>query len=292
MTLKKIKIGIPKGSLQEHTLKVFRRAGFNIKVTPRNYVLKIDDSEIEAFLLRSQEIPKYVERGDIDAGISGEDWIVESKSKVEEICDLEYAKRGIKKIKWVLAVSRDSDIKKIEDLKGKIISTEVVNIAKKYFKDKKIKTKIEFSWGATEAKPPLFADGIIDLTETGKSLRANNLKVLDTVFESSTKLIANKSSLKNNWKKEKIKDISLSLRGAVKGEETVILSFHVLKEKIDNILKILPSKGNPSITKITGTNWYEVTFVILERDTREFIPKIKRKGGEGIIEFSLNKAVS
>ncbi|MDD2913644.1 MAG: ATP phosphoribosyltransferase [Candidatus Pacebacteria bacterium] len=291
MTTRKIKIGIPKGSLQEHTLKIFKLAGFNVEVFPRSYVLGIDDLEIEAFLIRPQEIPKYVERGNLDVGISGEDWIIESNAKVEEVCDLEYAKRDIKKVKWVLAVSNNSNIKKPEDLEGKLVSSEVVNIAKKYFRDKKVKVKVEFSWGATEVKPPLFADGVIDLVETGESIRAHNLKVLDVIFESSTKLVANKKSLKDKWKKEKIKDLSFVLKGAVKGEETTLVSFHVLKDKLEGILKILPSRGNPSITKITGTSWYDVTFIMLERDVKEFIPKIKRKGGEGIVEFPLNKAV-
>ncbi len=218
---KKIKIGIPKGSLQEHTFKVFKKAGFNIEAKNRNYVLKIDDQNIEAFLLRPQDIPKYVERGNIDAGISGKDWIIESGAKVEEVCDLEYAKKDIKEIRWVLAVSKDSNIKKIEDLEGKTISTEIINITKKYFKDKGIKVKIEFSHGATEVKPPIFADGIVDLTETGESLRAHNLKVLDTVFVTSTRFIVNKNSFKDKWKKEKMQNLSLLLKGAVEGERNI-----------------------------------------------------------------------
>lgn len=291
MTDKKIKIGIPKGSLQEHTIRIFKSAGFKIETNGRSYVLEVDDQSIEAFLLRPQEIPKYVERGNIDAGISGEDWVVESGARIEEICDLEYAKKDIKKIKWVLAVSKNSKIKKVEDLEGKTISTEIVNIAKKYFKDRKIKVKVEFSWGATEVKPPLFADGIVDLTETGESLKAHNLKVLDTVFSSSTRLIANKDSLKDNWKREKIKKLSFLLEGAVHAEKNTLLSFHVPEDKLKEILKLIPNKGNPSVVKITGTPWYEITFVLSDKDLREFIPKIKRKGGEGLVGIFLNKAV-
>ncbi len=289
MTQKKIKIGIPKGSLENHTLKIFKLAGYNIETLRRNYVLKVDDLEIEAFLIRPQEIPKYIERGNLDAGISGEDFIKESKSKVIEICDLEYAKEGIKKVKWVLAVAKNSNIKRVKDLKGKVISTEAVNIAKNYFKEKKVEVKkIEFSYGATEVKPPLFADAVIDLTETGESLRNHNLKVLDIVFESSTRFIANKNSLKDKWKKEKINKIGMVLKSAVKGEKTTTVSFHILEDNLSGILKILPKNGNPTITKITGTPWRDITLVIFREDIKEIIPKIKRMGGEGIVEFPLN----
>lgn len=290
MTGKKIKIGIPKGSLEKHTLKIFREAGFNVEKKERSYFLKIDDDTIEAFLIRSQEIPSYVEKGYLDAGISGEDWIVESNAKVKEICDLEYAKRDIKKINWVLAVSKDSKIKSIKDLQGKRISTEITNIAKRYFKEKGIKADVEFSWGATEVKPPLFADGIIDLTETGESLKANNLKVLDIVFKSSTKFFANKD-IKDDFKERKINEIGMLLKGAVKGEKAVLVSCHLHKDKLKDILRIIPKKGNPSITKITGTDWHEINFAILEKDTRNIVPKIKRKGAEGIVIIPLNKIV-
>lgn len=288
----KIKIGIPKGSLEKHTLKIFELAGFKLEIKDRSYFLKINDINLEAFIFRSQEIPKYVERGNIDIGISGKDWIVENSAKVEEICDLEYAKKDIKNIKWVLAVPNNSKIKKIKDLEGKIVSTEIVNITKKYFQEKKVKVKVEFSWGATEVKPPLFADAIVDLTETGKSLEANNLKVLDTVFISSTRLIANKKSLEDKWKKEKINNLGIILKGAVEGEKSILMSFHCKEEKIKEMLKIIPKRINPTVTKITGTSWYEINFVLLEKDSRDYILKIKKNGGEGLVGIPLNKVVS
>lgn len=287
----KIKIGIPKGSLQNHTLKIFDLAGLNIIVRPRNYVLSICDPEIEAFLLRPQEIPKYVESGKIDLGISGQDWITEKGARVIEICDLRYAKKEIKKIKWVLAVSEKSGIKSVKDLDGKLVSTEIVNVAKKYFKEKGVKAKVEFSWGATEVKPPLFSDAVVDLTETGESLRAHNLKVLDTVFESSTKLIANKKSIKDSWKKEKIEDLALLLKGAVESEEMTTVSMHVEKKNLERILKILPSFKKPTVTKITSTSWYDVMFVVHEKDVLDLIPELKKLGGTGIIEYELNKVI-
>ena len=200
---KKIIIGIPKGSLQNHTLTIFKLAGFNIQIPQRSYVLNIDDKEIEAYLLRPQEIPKYIEEGKLDVGISGDDWIAETNAQVAEICDLRYAKQKIKKVRWVLAVPKNSKINSIKDLKGKTIATEIVNITQDYLKKHKVKAKIKFSWGTTEVKPPRFEDAIIDLIETGLSLEMHNLKILDTVFESSTKLIANRESLKDNWKRKK-----------------------------------------------------------------------------------------
>ena len=226
--------------MEEHSLKIFRLAGFNITVLPRNYVLQVDDPDIEAFLIRPQEIPRYVEQGKLDIGISGKDWIVESRANVSEVCDLRYAKREIKKVKWVLAVSNDSKIKTVKDLEGKTISTEIVSIVKEYLKKNNVKAKVEFSWGATEVKPPLFADAAVDLTETEESLRAHNLKILDTVFVSSTKLVANKDSLKDPWKQDKIQSISLLLNSAVLSEEMTLFSMHVPRNKITNILKIMP----------------------------------------------------
>jgi ATP phosphoribosyltransferase len=220
MEKKVLKLGIPKGSLLEHTLQVFERAGFNIEVSRRSYVLKIDDPEIEAFIVRPQEIPRYVERKQLDLGISGEELIEESKAKVIKVCDLKYAKQKIKKVKWVLAVSKDSDIKSVKDLEGKVISTEIVNITKDYLKKKGVKANIEFSHGATEVKPPRFTDAIVEVTETGTSLKAHNLKILDTVFESSPKLITNEQSWQDEWKKKKIEDIAILLKGAVESERT------------------------------------------------------------------------
>jgi len=290
MEEKKLKLGIPKGSLQERTLKIFQRAGFEIEVPERRYILNIDDPEIECLLLRPQEIPKYVEKGKLDVGLSGDDCILEAKAKVIEVCDLRYTKQ-IKRLRWVLAVPKDSKIKSIKDLQGKIISTEAVNLVKDYLKKNKVKAKIEFSWGATEVKPPRFSDAIIDLTETGASLRAHNLKIIDTILLSSTKLITNKSTWQDKWKQEKIKDLALLLQGAVKGEEVVSLMMHVPGGKLKTILKVLPKLKSPTIKKLTGENWYDVTISCDTKETRELILRLKRMGCQGIVEFPINKIV-
>jgi len=241
--------------------------------------------------LRPQEIPRYVEEGKLDLGISGDDWIQESKAKIIEVCDLKYAKQKIKKVKWVLAVPKNGKIKTIKDLQGKIISTEAVNLAKDYFKKQKVRARVEFSWGATEVKPPRFADAIVDITETGASLRANNLKILDTIFLSSTKLITNKAAWRDGWKKEKIKAMSLLVQGAVKGEEVVGLMMHVPREKMNKALKILPKFKSPTIKKIVGKEWYDVIISCREKEIRELIPRLKRLGCQGIVEFPANKVV-
>jgi len=291
MDSKKIKLGIPKGSLQEYTLKIFKSAGFDIDIPERGYFLKVDDPEIECFLLRPQEIPRYIERGKLDLGISGDDWILETKAKVIDVCDLKYAKQEIKKVRWVLAVSKDSKIKSVKDLEGKTISTEAVNLVKDYLKKNKVKAKVEFSWGTTEVKPPRFADAIVDITETGESLKAHNLKILDTLLISSTKLITNKTAWQDKWKKEKIKDIALLLQGAIKGEEVVNLMMHIPGRKLKRILRVLPKLKSPTTKKITGENWYDVTIGCKEKETRELIPKLKRMGGQGIVEWPLIKLV-
>jgi len=288
---KTIKLGIPKGSLQEYTIKIFKLAGFDINIPERGYFLRIDDPEIECFLLRPQEIPKYVEKGKLDLGISGDDWILESKAKIIEICDLKYAKQEIKKVKWVLTVSKDSKIKSIKDLEGKTISTEAVNLVKDYLKKNKVKAKVEFSWGAAEVKPPRFADAMVDITETGASLRAHNLKILDTILVSSTKLITNKTTWQDKWKKEKISDLALLLQGAVKGEEVINLMMHVPGEKLNRILKVLPKLKSPTIKKLTGENWYDVEISCKEKETRELIPKLKRMGCQGIVEWPVVKLI-
>jgi len=289
--LKKLKLAVPKGSLQESTLKTFNRAGFNIEVPERSYVLKIDDPEIECFLLRPQEIPKYIERNQLDLGISGSDWVSETRSKVIEVSDLRYGKTGIKKVRWVLAAPKNSKIKSVKDLKGKTISTEIVNLTRDYLRKNGVRAKIEFSFGATEVKPPRFADAVVDLTETGKSLKIHNLKILDTVFESSTKLIANKKSWQDKWKREKIKDLALLLEGAVESQEIIRLIMHIPFEKIDNILKACPKIKRPTIRKNAGENWYNVSFCCKEKESRELIYELKKLGCEEIVEFPLNKII-
>jgi len=291
MEEKKLKLGIPKGALQEYTIKIFQSAGFDINVPEREYLLKIDDPEIDCFLLRPQEIPRYIEKGKLDLGISGDDWILETKAKIVEVCDLKYAKRKIKKVRWVLAVPEDSKIKSVKDLQGKTISTEAVNLVKDYLRKNRVKAKVEFSWGTTEVKPPRFADAIVDITETEATLKAHNLKILDTILVSSTKLITNRKAWQDKWKKEKIKDLALLLQGAVKGEEVVNLMMHIPGRKLKRILKALPGLKSPTIKKITGENWYDVTTSCKERATRELIPKLKRMGCEGIVEWPAVKLV-
>jgi len=292
MEKKIIKLGIPKGSLQDYTLKIFKEAGFNIEIPEREYLLKIDDPEITCFLLRPQEIPRYVEKGKLDLGISGDECIFEIKAKIIEVCDLRYAKQKIKKVKWVLAVPKNSKIKSVKDLRGKTISTEMVNLVKDYLKRKKVSARVEFSWGATEVKPPRFADAIVDLAETGASLSAHNLKILDTVLQSSTKLITNKSAWKDDWKREKIKALSLLLQGAVRGEEFTNLMFHVPGGKLKKILRTLPRLKKPTINKITGENWHDVTISCGKKGVRELIPKLKRLGCQGIVEYPIVKLTS
>lgn len=291
MNDKKLKLGIPKGSLQDYTIKIFKSAGFDVEVPERGYFLTIDDPGIECFLLRPQEIPKYVGQGKLDLGISGDDWIFESKAKVIEVCDLRYAKQKIKKVKWVLAVPENSEIKSIKDLEGKLISTEAVNLVKDYLRKNKVKARVEFSWGVTEIKPPRFADAIVDLVETGASLKAHHLKILDTVFLSSTKLITNKNAWQDKWKEEKINAISLLLQGAVRGEEVVNLIMHISGEKLNKILKILPKLEAPTVRKLAGEDWYDIAIGCGAKDTRKLIPRLKRMGCQGIVEFPVSKMI-
>jgi len=227
----------------------------------------------------------------LDLGFSGDDWISETGAKVVKVCDLKYAKQKIKKVRWVLAVPQNSDIKSVKDLQGKTVSTEAVGLARNYLKKKGVKAKVEFSWGATEVKPPRFVDAIIDVTETGASLKANNLKILDTVLESSTKLIANKKVWRDKWKKEKIKNLALLLLGVIKGEEEVSLTMHVSGKKIKKVLKVLPDLKLPTVRKIVGQDWYSVAFDCKKDDIRQVIPKLKRMGCQGIIEFSATKII-
>lgn len=292
MENKKIKLGIPKGSLQEPTLNIFKRAGFDILIPEKSYLLKIDDPEIECFLLRPQEIPKYIGGGKLDAGISGEDWVAETKAKIIDVCDLRYAKQEIRKIKWVLAVSKDSAINSPKDLNGKIISTEIVNLAKEYFKKHNVRARVEFSFGATEVKPPRFADAVIDLVETGSALKAHNLKVLDTVFESSTKLWANKISWRNPWKKRKIEDLAILLKSAVGSREAVGLTMNVPQEILAKVLKTLPTAiKKPTVTKMPHINWYDVMTAVNKAEVKDLIPKLKKMGCADIVEFPFDKVI-
>jgi ATP phosphoribosyltransferase len=287
----RLKIGLPKGSLQEATLDIFRRAGFNIRVDKRSYYPNIDDEELEPMLIRAQEIPAYVSDGVLDAGLTGKDWIEESGASVKEVAELAYSKQGFTPVRWVLAVPESSRIRTAAGLKGKRIATELVNITKNYLKKHRVKAEVEFSWGATEAKPPELADAIVELIETGSSLRAHNLRIIDTLLTSTTRLVANKESFKNKWKKEKIENLGMLLKGALFAEGKVGLKMNVPENKLKKILSILPAMKAPTISKLSGKGWSAVETIVDERTARDIIPKLKRAGAQGIIGYPLNKVI-
>lgn len=286
-----LKIGLPKGSLEEKTKELFKKAGFTIKGTERSYFPDVDDEDLEIMLVRAQEMSRYVEQGVLDCGITGSDWVEENGSDVEKIADLVYAKKGLKKVKWVLAVPADSKIKNVSDLEGKRIATELVKASENYLKKNKVKADVEFSWGATEAKPPVLADAIIEVTETGSSLKANNLKIIDTVLESNTVIIANKKAVKDAWKKEKIESITMLIKGALAAEELVGLKMNIPKSKLDSVLKVLPALQKPTVSELSDKNWVDVDTIIEEKVVREIIPKLKKAGASGIVEYPLNKVI-
>lgn len=286
-----LKFGIPKGSLQETTIYLLKKAGFNVRVRERSYYPEIDDAEIECMLIRAQEMPRYVESGILDAGITGIDWVLDSGRKVVKVADLLYAKQGLRKVKWVLCAPENSKFKSIQDLKGKVIATELVNVVKKYCKKNKVNAKIEYSWGATEAKPPKLADAIVELTETGSSLRANNLKILDTVIESNTVIISNKPALADNWKKQKIDNILMLLMGALAAETKVGLKMNVQRDGLAAILSLLPALQTPTVSQLADKDWVDLDTIIEESVVRDLIPKLKKAGAQGIVEYPLNKVI-
>ena len=286
-----IKLGIPKGSLQEATFNMFRKAGFNISVEERSYYPSIDDNEIEPMLIRAQEIPRYVADGVLDAGLTGKDWVEESGVKVKEAAELEYAKKGFCKVKWVLAVPADSEIKSAKDLKGKRIATELVNVTKTYLKKHGVEADVEFSWGATEVKPPELADAVVELTETGSSLRAHNLRIIDTLLCSTTRLISNLKSWEDKGKREKIENLGMLLKGALCAEGKVGLKMNVPDPKLDEVLRILPAMKNPTVSKLSGEGWSAVETIVDESDARKIIPELKRTGAQGIISYPLNNVI-
>ncbi|MFC1709475.1 ATP phosphoribosyltransferase [Candidatus Omnitrophota bacterium] len=290
--MKKLKLGLPKGSLQEATIRVFQKAGFNIFVSVRSYLPSIDDPQIEPVLLRAQEMSRYVEQGAIDCGITGNDWILENESKVRKILDLQYAKQSMSAVRWVIAVPENSNIKKVKDLRGKRIATELVNATKIFLKKNKIKASVEFSWGATEVKVSAgLVDAIVELTETGRSLRAHKLKELGVVCFSTTQFIANKNSIKDAWKKNKIDEVCLLLKGAIDAEGKVGLKMNLAKKNLNKVLKLLPALKNPTISSLTQKDWVALETVIEEKRVREIMPKLKAAGAQGIIEYPLNKLI-
>ncbi|MFH1125819.1 MAG: ATP phosphoribosyltransferase [Candidatus Altiarchaeota archaeon] len=288
-----LRFGLPKGSLQDSTFKMFEKAGFHITVSSRSYHPNIDDPEIQPVLLRAQEIPRYVESGILDAGLTGFDWIVENgvDKKVVEVAELLYAKQGLGRVRWVLAVPEESGIKSVRDLNGKSVATEVVNLTKSYLKKHKVKADVEFSWGATEVKAGELVDAIVEITETGSSLRANKLRIVDTILESTTRFIANKKAWQDSWKKRKMEEISLLLKGALAAEEKVGLKMNVKRSSLKEILKILPALKKPTVSSLSDPQWVALEIVIDEKVVRWLIPKLKKSGAQGIIEYPLNKII-
>jgi ATP phosphoribosyltransferase len=291
MKKKKLKLGIPKGSLQDTTVRIFEKAGYKINVSARSYFPSIDDDEIEVVLFRAQEISRYVEDGILDAGITGNDWIEENGSDIIKIDELVYAKSSMQPVRWVLAVSTSSSVKSAKDLKGKVIATELVNVTKKYLRKKGVKAEVEFSWGATEVKPKMGIDAIVEITETGSSLKANDLKIIETVCQSTTQFIANKAAYRDPWKKEKMQKIVLLLKGAILAEKKVGLKMNARKKDIPKIIKVLPSMQTPTIAPLFDKDWVDIETIIDEEDVKKLIPRLKAAGAEGIIEYPLNKVI-
>jgi len=287
-----LKLGIPKGSLQEKTLELLRMAGFNVYLSSRSYFPSIDDDEIKVVLIRAQEMSRYVEEGVLDCGITGEDWILENGSSVLKLSQLPYAKQTLNPVRWVVAVREDSRIKKLKDLKGKRVATELLKYTKRFFKAKKIDLDVEFSWGATEVKVKSgLVDAIVELTETGTSLRANGLKIIDTVCTSTTQFIANKSSYGSKWKKKKMQQVLLLLKGALEARAKVGLKLNVKKENLDKVLSILPALKKPTISHLTLKNWVACEVIVEESQVRKILPLLKENGAQGIIEYPLNKVI-
>lgn len=287
-----LRLGLPKGSLQESTLKLFKKAGYNVNVSSRSYYPVFDDVEIEAMLIRAQEMAKYVDDGVLDAGLTGKDWILEQGADVKEVAELNYAKGGLRPVKWVIAVPQDSKIKKVKDLKGKRIATELVGFTQKYLKSHGVKpASVDFSWGATEVKPPYLADAIVELTETGSSLKANNLRIIETILESSTRFISNKKSWKDKWKRQKMENIVLLLQGALAAEEKVGLKMNVPEKSLKRIMSLLSSMHSPTISMLSDEGWYALEVIIEEKIVRDLIPRLRSVGAEGIIEYPLNKVI-
>ena len=290
-TNKVLKLGLPKGSLQDSTLELFANAGFKFSVQSRSYFPSIDDDELEAILIRAQEMARYVSQGAFDAGLTGKDWIIETDSDVIEVADLVYSKASMRPVRWVLAVPESSSINSVKDLEGKHIATEVVNITKKYLAQNNVNASVEFSWGATEVKPPELADAIVEVTETGSSLRANKLKIIDTVLESNTKLIANRDSWNDPWKREKIESMALLLQGAINAQGKVGLKMNAPRAALEAIIAVIPALRQPTVSGLADGDWVALEVIVAEKIVRKLIPELKRAGAEGIFEYNINKLI-
>jgi ATP phosphoribosyltransferase len=289
--MKQLKLGIPKGSLQDATIDLFARAGWRIALSARSYVPTIDDTEIECLMVRAQEMARYVETGALDAGITGHDWVVETEANVAELAELVYAKQRLARVRWVLAVPEDSGIRQPSDLSSKIIATELVKTTEKYLARHGVKARVEFSWGATEVKVPRLADAIVEVTETGASLRANRLRIVDTVLESATVFIMNREAAATSWKREKAENLILMLQGAIDASNKVGLMLNVRREHLDAVLAVLPALKNPTISTLSDPDWVAVNTIIEEAVVRQILPKLKAAKAQGIVEYPLNKIV-
>ena len=284
-------LGLPKGSLQESTFSLFKRAGFNVSCSSRSYIPSIDDPEIKCRLLRPQEMSRYVELGLLDAGICGFDWVFENGSDVQEVCELNYSKATSNPVRWVLAVPNDSPIKSVKDLEGKRISTEAVGLTRRYLEENGVKADVEFSWGATEVKAPELVDAIVDLTETGSSLRANNLRIVDTILTSTTRMIANKASWQDPVKRAKLEQLKMLLLGALDAQRRVLLKCNAPKATLEQIVKVMPALHAPTVNKLNDGDWFAVESVVEEKIVRDLIPQLTANGATGIIELPLNKII-
>ena len=291
--MKVLKVGFPKGSLQEATLNLFEKAGYNVRLSSRSYQPEIDDDELEGLMFRAQEIPRYVERGILDVGITGKDLILESDAEVVDLAELLYSKATSRPVRWVIAVPEDSSIERLEDLQGKRVASEIVGATQRYLQERGIEAEVEFSWGATEVKAniPGLADAIVDVTETGSSLRANRLRVVETMFESTTRFIANKAAWQDDWKREKAKNLLLLLQGALEAELKVGLKMNVPREKLEAVIANLPALHTPTVANQLDEDWVAVEIIADEKTVRELIPQLKKVGASGIIEYPLNKVV-
>jgi len=287
----KLKLGIPKGSLENATIDLFRRAGFNITTSSRSYFPAIDDPEIECMLIRAQEVARYVEDGVLDAGLTGSDWVEECEARVVTVADLIYAKQSFGKVRWVLAVPETSPFRSVQDLEGKVIATELVATTRRYLAAHGVRAKVEFSWGATEVKPPELADAIVEVTETGSSLRANKLRILETVLESNTQLIANPDSWQDEWKRRKLEDLRMLLESAINALGKVGLMLNVHRDDLAAVLEVLPALKKPTISHLSDEEWLAVNTILDESTVRHIIPRLKKAGAQGIVEYPLNKIV-
>ncbi|MGC8990207.1 MAG: ATP phosphoribosyltransferase [Verrucomicrobiia bacterium] len=286
-----LRLGLPKGSLEQATIEKLGKAGFNITVSSRSYIPQVDDDELEIRFIRAQEVSRYVEHGNLDAGITGHDWVVENGSKVHEVGEFIFSKATRQPARWVLAVPENSPVQSVKDLQGKRIATEVVNITRRYLRKNKVKAEVEFSWGATEVKAHEMVDAVVDITETGSSLRANKLRIVDTILVSTPRLIANRDAWRDPWKRRKIETIAMLLRGALEAESKVGLKMNVPEDHLASLLASLPALRNPTVSRLSQSGWVAVETVIDEHVVRELIPRLKSLGAEGIIEYPLNKVV-